>query len=314
MLAYSGRGRFHVDKLDLGHLVEQTAQMLQISINKKAALRFRLEERLPPIEVDATQIRQVIMNLVINASEAIGEKNGVINIATGVAQVDRAYLAATLMDHDLPEGEYVFLEVSDTGCGMSRETQAKIFDPFFTTKFTGRGLGLAAVLGIVRGHKGAMKVYSEVGRGTTFKLLFPAAPGVSEPSAPPAAVVPAWHGKGAVLVVDDEELLRKTVARMMHKLGIEPVLAPDGREAVEVFRAQPDRFGLVLLDLTMPQMDGEQTFTELRRLRPEVRVVLMSGFNAQEAMLRFPGKGLASFLQKPFTIDSLRAVLQDVLG
>ena len=170
MLAYSGRGRFVVQTLDLGRLVEQTAQMLQISISKKAVLRFRLENGLPPVEVDATQIRQVIMNLVINASEAVGDKSGVISISTGLTRVDRAYLAGTLMDPDLPEGEYVFLEVSDSGSGMSPETQAKIFDPFFTTKFTGRGLGLAAVLGIVRGHKGAMKLYSELGRGTTFKL------------------------------------------------------------------------------------------------------------------------------------------------
>jgi DNA-binding NtrC family response regulator len=159
-----------------------------------------------------------------------------------------------------------------------------------------------------------MKVYSEVGRGTTFKLLFPAAPGVGETPVPRAAAIPVWQGKGAVLVVDDEELMRNTVAHMMHKFGLEPVLVSDGREAVEIFRAQPDRFGIVLLDLTMPQMDGEQTFTELRRLRPDVRVVLMSGFNAHEAMLRFPGKGLASFLQKPFTIQSLSAVLQEALG
>ncbi len=314
MLAYSGRGRFVVQKIDLGELVEQTAQMLQISISKKAVLRFRLEKGMPPVEVDATQIRQVIMNLVINASEAIGDKSGVISLSTGLTRVDRAYFAGTLMDPDLPEGEYVFLEVSDSGSGMSAETQAKIFDPFFTTKFTGRGLGLAAVLGIVRGHKGAMKVYSEVGRGTTFKLLFPAASGVGEISVsrPPAAE--AWRSEGTVLVVDDEETMRSTVARMLRHFGIEPVLVSDGREAVEVFRADPKRFALVLLDLTMPHMDGEQTFTELRRILPAVRVVLMSGFNAQEAMVRFTGKGLASFLQKPFRFEALRSVLQSVMG
>ncbi len=314
MLAYSGRGRFVVQKLDLGALVEQTAQMLQISISKKAVLRYRLEKGLPPVEADATQIRQVIMNLVINASEAIGDQSGVISISTGLTRVDRDYLHGTLMAPDLPAGDYVFLEVSDSGCGMSAETQARIFDPFFTTKFTGRGLGLAAVLGIVRGHKGALKVYSEVGRGTTFKLLFPAAPGASETAEAPPAVAPEWHGEGTVLVVDDEETMRKTVARMLHKLGLETVLACDGREAVEIFRAQPAQFALVLLDLTMPHMDGEQAFTELRRLRPEVRVVLMSGFNAQEALMRFTGKGLASFLQKPFTVDSLRSTIREVLA
>ena len=312
MLAYSGRGRFVVQTLDLGQLVEQTAQMLQISISKKSALRFRLEKGLPPVEVDATQIRQVTMNLVINASEAIGDKSGIISISTGLTRVDHAYFAGTLMDPDLPEGEYVFMEVSDTGSGMSPETQARIFDPFFTTKFTGRGLGLAAVLGIVRGHKGAMKVYSELGRGTTFKLLFPAARAVGETSPAASTVAEAWRSEGTVLVVDDEETMRSTVARMLRHFGIEPVLASDGREAVEIFRADPKRFALVLLDLTMPHMDGEQTFTELRRMRSDVRVVLMSGFNAQEAILRFTGKGLASFLQKPFGVAELRTILQSV--
>ncbi len=314
MLAYSGRGRFVVQKLDLGDLVEQTAQMLQISISKKAVLRFRLEKGIPPVEVDATQLRQVIMNLVINASEAIGDKSGVISISTGLTRVDREYLKSTLIDPDLPAGDYVFLEVSDTGSGMNAETKARIFDPFFTTKFTGRGLGLAAVLGIVRGHKGAMKVYSEVGRGTTFKLLFPAAAGAGEMARTAAAAVPAWQGTGTVLVVDDEDTMRRTLARMMPLVGLDPVLAVDGLEAVEIFRASPDRFALVLLDLTMPHLDGEQTFAELRRIRPDLRVILMSGFNAQEALVRFPGKGLASFLQKPFTIGELRSTLQAVLG
>jgi PAS domain S-box-containing protein len=314
MLAYSGRGRFDVRKLNLGLFVEQTAQILQISISKKAVLRFDLKGDLPLIEVDATQIQQVIMNLVINASEAIGDRSGLISISTGLIRVDRAYLAATLIDSDLPEGDYVFLEVSDTGGGMSPEVQSRIFDPFFTTKFTGRGLGLAAVLGIVRGHQGALKVYSEVGRGTTFKLLFPAVVGTSETATGADENLPAWQGSGTVLVVDDEIRMRQTVARMMQRLGFESVLACDGREAVDIFRADTGRFALVLLDLTMPDMDGEQTFTELRRILPEVRVVLMSGFNAQEAMLRFPGKGLANFLQKPFTVDSLRGVLQAVLG
>jgi nitrogen-specific signal transduction histidine kinase/CheY-like chemotaxis protein len=313
MLAYSGRGRFIAQKVDLGELIEQTTQMLQISISKKSVLRFHIVKGLPPIEVDATQIRQVIMNLVINASEAIGDTSGVISLSTGLTRVDHAYLHGTLMAPDLPEGDYVCLEVSDSGCGMSAETQARIFDPFFTTKFTGRGLGLAAVLGIVRGHKGAIKVDSEPGRGTTFRLVFPAAAGASDTAATRSVRGTDWRGKGTVLVVDDVETMRSTVARMMRVIGLDPVLVADGREAVEVFRAQPERFDLVLLDLTMPHMDGEQAYTELRRLRPDARVVLMSGFNAQEALLRFPGRGLAGFLQKPFTIASLSATVREVL-
>ena len=314
MLAYSGRGRFILQNLDLGQLVEGTARMLQISIGKKAALRFHLEEGLPPVEVDATQIRQVVMNLVINASEAIGDRSGIISVATGRARVDRADPDRNATEAGLPQGDYVFLEVADDGCGMSAETQARIFEPFFTTKFTGRGLGLAAVLGIVRGHRGSMEVDSEPGRGTTFRLIFPAARGTGETAFEGPATAPGWWGKGTVLVADDEESLRNTVARMLRLHGLEPVLAADGREAVEKFRASPDRYSLVLLDLTMPQLDGAQTFTELRRLRSDQRVVLMSGFDAEEAMVRFTGKGLAGFLQKPFTVDALRDILQEVLG
>ncbi len=314
MLAYSGRGRFIVQHLDLGALVRETVQMLQISISKKAVLRFNLEKVLPPVEVDATQIRQVVMNLVINASEAIADKSGVITLTTGMLHVDRAYLGGTLIAPELPEGDYVFLEVSDNGCGMSAETQAKIFDPFFSTKFTGRGLGLAAVLGIVRGHKGALKVYSEEGRGTAFKLLFPAQSGPAETPVDATPSVARWRGWGAVLVVDDEEPVRTTVGRMLSVSGFEPVLVRDGREALSVFTADPERFVFVLLDLTMPHMDGAETFAQLRRIRPDVRVVLMSGFNQQDALVRFPGKGLASFLQKPFNVDALSAVLEKVLG
>ncbi len=313
MLAYSGRGHFVVQRLELGKLVEQTAQLLQISISKRAQLQFHLAPGLPPVELDATQMRQVFMNLVINASEAIGDSSGEISISTGLTHVDQDYLRGNLWDTDLAEGDYVFLDVTDNGLGMSAETQARIFDPFFTTKFTGRGLGLAAVLGIVRGHKGAIRVDSALGRGTTFKLFFPAVAGASETAKTTQEANPTWQGKGTVLVVDDEEMMRSVVAKMMPLLGFDHVLAADGREAVEIFRAHPSQFTLVLLDLTMPCMDGEQTFAELRRLQPDARVVLMSGFNAHEAQGRFKGKGLANFLQKPFTIAALRTAIQEVL-
>ncbi len=313
MLAYSGRGRFVVQRLNLNGLIEDTIDLLKLSISKHSILRFNLHPNLPAIEADATQIRQVIMNLVINASEAIGEKSGVISLNTGVTRVDKSYLGGTILAPDLPEGSYVSFEVSDTGCGMSAATQARIFEPFFTTKFAGRGLGLAAVLGIVRGHKGAMKIYSEPGRGTTFKLLFPCAAGAEESLLGAPAAPAAFKGRGCVLVVDDEETVRTTAALMLRRVGFEVALAADGREAVEIFAKAPGRFDLVLMDLTMPHMDGEEAFTEMRRLRDNVRVVLMSGFNQQEAVARFTGKGLASFLQKPFPLDGLTAVLQRVL-
>ncbi len=287
MLAYSGKGRFLVQQLDLNRLVAETTHLLRISISKKAGLRFELAKDIPSIEADATQLRQVVMNLVINASEAIGEQSGAITISTGLARVDHAYLGGTITAPDLPEGEYVVLKISDNGCGMSAETQAKIFDPFFSTKFTGRGLGLAAVLGIMRGHNGALKVQSELGRGTTFELLFPRAGGAAEKPAAALSGRPAWRGQGTVLVVDDEEPIRRMGARMLQALGFETVAVADGREAVAAFGKAPGKFTVVLLDLTMPHMDGEQAFTEMRVLKSDVRVILMSGFNRQESVARF---------------------------
>ncbi len=312
MLAYSGKGRFVVQQLNLNQLVEDTTHLLNISINKNCVLRFNLATKLPSISVDATQIRQIIMNLVINASEAIGTQSGVIAISTGVARVNHDYIATLLHPGGITEGDYVFLEVSDNGVGMNAATLEKIFDPFFTTKFTGRGLGLAAVLGIIRGHKGALKVYSEVGRGTTFKVLLPCsdAPAQALASAHPLSE-PVWRGQGTVLVVDDEETVRTVTARILETLGFTTMLAADGKEALELYQKDPARFALVLLDLTMPHMDGEETFRQLRHLNPGVRVILMSGFNQQEAISRFTGKGLAGFVQKPFEVGSVMIAVRE---
>jgi PAS domain S-box-containing protein len=308
MLAYSGKGRFIIQRIDLSALVKETLHLLQISISKKAVLKLQLAEELPGVMADATQIRQIIMNLVMNASDAIGEKSGMITISTSTLYADRAYLDALVGAADLASGDYVALEVTDNGCGMNAETKAKIFEPFFTTKFTGRGLGLAAVLGIVRGHKGALQVYSEAGRGSTFKLLLPAAgaAGDAKIERPPAL---QWRGHGTVLVIDDEESVRKVAARMLKTLGFDVLAANDGEEGLRIYRAHSDSISCVLLDLTMPRMDGEETFRELRRIHPEACVILMSGFNEQEAGARFVGKGLAGFLQKPFTPEELREQL-----
>ena len=314
MLAYSGKGRFVVQRLALNALIEDITRLLQVSISKRSVLKFSLAEALPPVLGDATQLRQVVMNLVINASEAIGEKSGFISITTGLTRADRAYLAGTFFAPDLPEGDYLFLEVADNGGGMPPEVQARIFDPFFTTKFTGRGLGLAAVLGIIRGHKGALKVFSEPGWGTTFKILFPCAEGPADQPAETAPAPAGWRGAGTVLVVDDEETVRVTTARMLESLGFATRLAEHGRTGVEEFRAAPDSFALVVLDLTMPHMDGEEAFREITALRPGARVLLMSGFNEQEALAQFTGKGLAGFLQKPFNLPALREKLQQIFS
>lgn len=313
MLAYSGKGRFVVNRLDLNALIEDTTRLLHVSISKRAVMKYQLAPSLPVVLGDATQLRQVIMNLVINASEAIGEKSGFISVTTGLTRADRAYLAGAYFARDLPEGDYVSLEISDNGGGMAPEVLEKIFDPFFTTKFTGRGLGLAAVLGIVRGHKGALKVFSEPGWGTTFKILLPCAEGIAEEVARNSpGFVANWKGSGKVLVVDDEETVRVTTARMIEATGFTTALADNGRTGVEEFTADPDGFVLVMLDLTMPHMDGDEAFRALRAIRPDVRVLLMSGFNEQEVTARFSGEGLAGFIQKPFTLPALCEKLQEI--
>ena len=308
MLAYSGKGKFVVESLDLNRLVEEMLHMLEVSISKKAVLRLNKFQNLPAVEVDATQIRQIIMNLVINASEAIGDKSGVIAITTGCMDCDRHYLKDVWLDENLVDGLYVYLEIADSGCGMDRDVLAKIFDPFFTTKFSGRGLGMAAVLGIVRGHKGAIKVYSEPGKGTTFKILLPA-------SDRPAKLFSDishnddWKGCGMVLLVDDEETIRGIGVEMLKELGFKIITASDGREALEIFKSNPDiRF--VILDLTMPHMDGEQCFRELRLIDPVVKVLISSGYNEQEVSQKFVGKGLAGFVQKPYTLSMLKGAIR----
>jgi CheY-like chemotaxis protein len=221
---------------------------------------------------------------------------------------DRSYLNDVWLDENISEGLYVYLEIADTGCGMDKETLAKLFDPFFTTKFTGRGLGMAAVLGIVRGHKGAIKVYSELKRGTTFKILLPA-------SNRPVEIFngtshhDVWKGEGTALLIDDEETVRGIGTEMLKELGFTVITANDGREGVDTFRNNPD-ISFVILDLTMPHMDGEQCFRELRQLDSAVKVIMSSGYNEQEVTEKFIGKGLAGFIQKPYKLSVLKEVMK----
>jgi PAS domain S-box-containing protein len=310
MLAYSGRGKFVVEHLDLNHLLEDMLHMLQVSISKKAVLRLNLHQNLPSIEADATQMRQIIMNLVINASESIDDKSGVIAITTGCMDCDKNYLKDIWLNENITAGLYIYLEIADSGCGMTKETMAKLFDPFFTTKFQGRGLGMAAVLGIVRGHKGAIKVYSELNKGTSFKILLPA-------SNRPNQIFNGeshkehWQGDGTVLLVDDEETVRGIGKEMLQQLGFTTITANDGREAIDIFKTTPE-ISLVILDLTMPHIDGEQCFRELRRINPDVKVIMSSGYNEQEVTQKFVGKGLAGFIQKPYKLSTLKETIRKI--
>ncbi len=312
MLAYSGKGHFVVKLHDVNEAVQEMAHLLQVSISKKATLRLHLAQSLPPIEADGAQFQQVVMNLVTNASDALGDQEGIIAISTGLAAIDADYIATTFPTQSLAPGRYVTLEVSDTGQGMSRDVQARIFDPFFTTKPTGRGLGLSAMLGILRGHHAGLKIYSEVGRGSSFKAFFPAAQGHAVPleaAGPPEEV----DLKGTVLLVDDEPTVLETIGSALETLGLRVVLARDGLEALETLSSDPTAIDLVLMDLTMPRMDGREAFQAMRQVHPGVRVILSSGYNEQESIQPFLGKGLAGFLQKPYTFDVLRTALLKAL-
>jgi len=313
MLAYSGKGQFVVGPVNLNELVEEMGHLLHASISKKATIAFDLADELPLIEADAAQVQQIVMNLITNASDAIGDAVGVITIRTDTVEADRALLSGAYSSDDLPEGRYVCLRVADTGCGMDNTTCARVFDPFFTTKFAGRGLGLAAVLGIVRGHSGAITVESERGRGTTFTVLFPRSERAVQ--AVPEAERPAgeWRGTGTVLVVDDEQLVRDVAARILEYSGFDVITAAEAQQGVELFRQLADEITAVLLDMTMPEMSGEEAFRELRRIRPDVPVILTSGYNEQDAVGQFTEQGLAGFVHKPFDVETLVRTMREAL-
>lgn len=313
MLAYSGKGRFVVAPLDMSEVVLEMREMLETAVSKKTVLRFDLANDLPSVDADASQMQQIILNLVLNASEAIGESAGTVGVHAGVMECDTEYIRTTFADHDLAPGRFVTLEVTDTGCGMDPATKERIFEPFFTSKFTGRGLGLAAVLGIVRGHRGAIKTYSEPGRGTTMKLFLPASSLPSESRMKAESPAQRWRGTGTVLVVDDEPIVRDVAQSMLERAGLEVMTAEDGREALVVFSEHIDEIDCVILDLTMPHLDGEETFRELRRIRPEVPVILASGYNQQDVTQKFAGKGLAGFIQKPFRLETLTEMVRTIL-
>jgi PAS domain S-box-containing protein len=312
MLAYSGRGQFVVEPLHLSKLVEEMGRLLEVSISKDVDLVYEVEANLPLIKADPTQMRQVIMNLITNASEALGDRSGRIVARTGSVEADRTLLGETVLGEELPEGSYVFLEVADTGCGMDAETRAKIFDPFFTTKFTGRGLGLAAVLGIVRSHGGAIRLESEPGRGTTFRILLPVVEETGD-STRRRVETGEWRGEGTILVIDDEKAVRLVARDMLEKAGFTVLAASGGKEGLELFRQHGEEVRAVLLDLTMPKMGGEETFLALRRLRSDLPVILFSGYTERDATRQFAGKGLSGFVQKPFDSGRLLRPLRTAL-
>ncbi len=315
LLAYSGQGKFEEKEFSMTCLVRETVQMLKTAISKNCVLHLNLDEQLPLILGDSSQMRQIVMNFIINASDAIGDHNGTINISTSSMNCSSDYFSDGCVVKPENPGLYVTLEVSDNGPGMDKETLGRIFEPFFTTKAKGRGLGLSAVLGIVRSHSGGFKVDSKPGIGTTFQVFFPAVDtsmeNLSEGIAALNKKEPRFVGK--VLLIDDEESVRSICSSQLEALGLKVLTARDGYEGVEVYRNYQSEIDLVILDLSMPKRGGGETFQILRQLNPTVKVVLSSGFVAEAVTKRSVGEEPSGYLHKPFTLKQLSRVLSGLL-
>jgi len=312
MLAYSGRGRFVVRPLDLSAMVTEMAQLLHTVISKRATLHFDFTPGMPPVDGDATQVRQIVMNLITNASDALNGEDGTITLRTAVAWVQREELRSPYLDYDLDEGHYAVLEVSDTGMGMTPETLQRIFDPFFSTKFTGRGLGLAATLGIVRGHRGSITVDSSPGTGTTFRVLLP----IPQTALAEAEVSPTHaggaSGGGLVLVVDDDPTVCAVARTMLERQGFQVRVASDGVAGLELYHRERGGIALALIDLTMPRMSGDELVWAIRRDDATLPIILMSGFSEAEVTSYLPPTLVQACIQKPFRAEELGGVLQRV--
>ncbi|MBP7140980.1 MAG: PAS domain-containing protein [Opitutaceae bacterium] len=318
LLAYAGRNPVTRQQTDLNRLVRETTQLLELSIGKLAQLELDLSPHSSVIEVDHAQMSQIMMNLVINASEALPAYGGIIRIRTGSTWLTADMLEQACIGQNLPAGQFAFLEVSDTGCGMNEETLAKIFDPFFTTKFTGRGLGLAAVLGIVRAHSGCFFVESVLSEGSTFRMCLPLLNAPLGSGLPPTSPAPhlseAQRHALRILLVDDEPEIRAVTAEILQLEGFSVETASDGIEAVELFHRRPETYDLVILDLTMPGLDGVGALKQLRSLRSAIRVILMSGYSDRESALGDLLNESTLFLRKPFARENLMERISQVLS
>jgi two-component system, cell cycle sensor histidine kinase and response regulator CckA len=308
LLAYAGKGKFVIEPVDVSELVRDISELLRSSVPRTVELALDLNLGLPPIEGDSSQIQQLVMNLILNAVEATGERPGKVRVTTGVRQIRSADRLSEFRPDPPPAGIYVTIEVRDDGCGMNERIKAQIFDPFFTTKFTGRGLGLAAALGIVRGHKGAIGVSSAEGTGSAFTVLLPAL--VTDASrydlATLASPEPAVQNQvGSILIIDDEDVVRRAARATLEHFGYTVFEASDGQDGADLFSRLHDRISCVLLDLTMPRMDGHDVWKYIRRIRPDMRIVISSGFDEGEARKQFSDAPGLEFIQKPYTATAL---------
>ncbi len=309
MLAYSGKGHFDIKRVDLSMQVSEITHLLDATVPKKIEMRQELAPEPLVVEVDVAELQQVVMNLVINGAEAIGAGRGTITVRTGLSVLEEPPRDAIFESTTWTGGRYAFVEIEDTGCGMSAATKARIFDPFFTTKFSGRGLGLAAVLGIVRGHQGTIVIDSSEGRGSRFRVYIPASSEALETTRTPPPV--AFQGSGVVLIVDDEPAVRSAARRILQRMGFATLEAAHGREAVELFRAHTDDISVVILDMTMPEMNGDEALRLIREIDPDAPVLISSGYNDIESSR--PLQQATGFLLKPYTPQELAERLREAI-
>jgi len=324
MLAYSGKGHFIIKTVDISDSVHSIASMIDASIGKHINIHYNLSQGLSAIRVDTTQLQQVIMNLLINASEAIGDESGEITVTTGEMHADTAMLTACYGDSP-SAGDYVYLEVRDNGCGMDEKTRHQLFDPFFTTKFTGRGLGMSAMLGIVRGHKGAILLDTMPGQGTTFRILLPASSEAPEqqqtqqPTLEPSDNIENGIGikpanSGTILLIDDEPMVIDVAHQVLKRADYDVLTAIGGEAALQLYRQHHQSIALILLDLTMPGMNGKACFDQLININAQAKVMIVSGYSEEDAMTQFDGFQMAGFIRKPYKLENFLSDVNQALS
>jgi PAS domain S-box-containing protein len=314
MLVYTGKASLTVSSIDLSSVVKEMGSLLDVSISKKVTIQYCLADNIPFIRGDVSQIRQVAMNLITNASEAMGDRPGVIAISIHEAELRAGELEHTIPAGGLPPGRYVRLEVSDTGDGMNEETLQRIFDPLFTTKVTGRGLGLASLLNVVQRHNGAVEVKSEPGHGAIFRVYFPVEAQDDAPSG--EAMPPAdgeWRGYGTALVADDEEAIRDITSALLQRFGFRVITAADGFETVDLYTGHAGEITLLLMDLNMPRLNGLEAALRIRHINPKIPLLFMSGYPREQVMERFGQQPHTDFIHKPFQSSELLSAIRGVM-
>jgi PAS domain S-box-containing protein len=314
MLAYAGKTQFVQSHVDMTSLLDEMLGMLKSSLPQNVTIKPYLSGDIPPIVGDASQLRQVAVSLIMNASEAIGEEQGNIRVALTKTNISAGQPEKDYADQAIPTGQYLCMEVTDTGCGMDDETKRRIFEPFYTTKFVGRGLGMSAVLGIITSHKGALQFTSQPGHGTTFKVYLPVQNGESSVESLQQTTPSDWRGRGTILLVEDEPQLITVARTLLESLGFLVIEASNGIEAIEKYRKNAADIIMVVTDIGMPLMDGYELIAELKKLDPALPVIVSSGFDDKAVTSKIPPEDIAGLISKPYRFDQLREVLRGVVG